>query len=316
VTDPASTYALLPGAEPFEAVPQEGWGADATGTAVAGPRIGVLLCHGFTGSPQSLRPWADHLLAAGFRVSVPLLPGHGTHWSDMQRTTWRDWYGALDAALRRLLAECDQVYVTGLSMGGGLALRLAAEHGEAISGLIVVNPSVKVNQVKELAVPLLSRVVPSLPGIASDIKKPGASELAYDRVPLKAAAQLMSFWRTVGGDLPKVRVPVLLFRSTADHVVHASSSALVLSRIASTDVREVLLENSYHVATLDNDAPAIFEGTVEFIRRLSAARTGASGAAKTETETEAVGAEAVGADASRVMDPGVGSEAGSAEAHT
>jgi carboxylesterase len=296
VTDPAggSAPGIMPGAEPFEAAP-EGWGGDG------GPRIGVLLCHGFTGSPQSLRPWAEYLLAEGFRVSLPLLPGHGTRWPDMQATTWQDWYGALDRALGVLLAECDQVYVTGLSMGGGLALRLAEEHGSAISGLVLVNPSVQRNKPVEALIPLISRLIPALPGVASDIKKPDTRELGYDRVPLKAAFQLTRLWATVAPDLGRVTAPVLLFHSAVDHVVHPSNSALVLSRIASTDVREVVLDESYHVATLDNDAPAIFAGSADFIRRLSGPGRPAAAAA-------GVGGAELGT--------GSGSEAGSAEAHT
>ena len=293
MTDPAGASALLPGAEPFEATPP-GWGQGGS------PRIGVLLCHGFTGSPQSLRPWAEHLLAAGFRVALPLLPGHGTQWTDLQTTSWQDWYGELDRALGRLLAECDEVYVTGLSMGGGLALRLAEQYGAAIRGLVLVNPSVKRNKPVELAIPVVSRLIPSLPGIASDIKRPDTAEVGYDRVPLKGALQLTKLWQTVAADLSKVTVPVLLFRSRVDHVVHPSNSALVLAGISSTDVREVVLPDSYHVATLDNDAPAIFAGSVEFIRRLSSA-----------AKPDAGSGEEVGTVVS-----GSGSEAGSAEALT
>jgi carboxylesterase len=293
VTDPAGASALLPGAEPFEAAPA-GWGEGG------GPRIGVLLCHGFTGTPQSLRPWADHLLAEGFRVALPLLPGHGTRWTDLQTTSWQDWYGALDRALSRLLAECDEVYVTGLSMGGGLALRLAEQHRAAIRGLVLVNPSVKRNKPIEAAIPVVSRLIPSLPGIASDIKRPGIAEVGYDRTPLKGALQLTKLWQTVAADLSKVTVPVLLFRSQVDHVVHSSNSALVLAGISSTDVREVVLADSYHVATLDNDAPAIFDGSVEFIRRLSST-----------AKPDAGSGEEVGTVVS-----GSGSEAGSAEALT
>jgi carboxylesterase len=257
------TSTLLPGAEPFAAVP-DGW-------AEAGrPRVGVLLCHGFTGSPQSLRPWAEHLVAAGFRVSLPVLPGHGTHWKQMQVTRWPDWYAALERALRDLQSDCDAVFVMGLSMGGGLALRLAETHGAQIAGLVLVNPSVKRNRPIEVLIPAVSLLVPSFPGVASDVKKDGTFEVAYDRVPLKAAHSLTRLWRTVSAELPKVTVPVLLFRSAEDHVVHASSCARVLSRISSDDVEEIVLHDSYHVATLDHDAERIFAGSVAFVRRLAA----------------------------------------------
>jgi carboxylesterase len=236
--------------------------------------VGVLLCHGFTGSPQSLRPWGESLAKAGFRVSLPRLPGHGTHWKDLQATGWPDWLAELEKSLLELRSECDHVFVMGLSMGGGLALRLAELHGPAtdgllIDGLVLVNPSVKRNRPVEAVIPLAARLLPSVPGIASDIKKDGASEIGYDRVPLKAARSLAQLWKIVQGDLGRVTQPVLLFRSVQDHVVHPSSSALVLARIASTDVAEVLLPDSYHVATLDHDADRIFEGSVAFVRRLA-----------------------------------------------
>jgi carboxylesterase len=260
VTVPVDT--LLPGAEPFEAVP-------AVGIDGGAPRIGVLLCHGFTGSPVSLRPWAEHLALAGFHVVLPLLPGHGTRWEHMQVTHWEDWYAELDAGLRRLLAECDSVFVMGLSMGGALALRLAQVHGAEVRGVVLVNPSVKRNRPVEALIPVLSLFVASMRGITSDIKRPGVTEGGYERVPLKAARSLTRLWKAVRVDLPKVTMPVLLFRSATDHVVHASNSALVLARVSSADVEEVVLADSYHVATLDNDAQTIFEGAVAFVRRLS-----------------------------------------------
>jgi len=91
-------------------------------------QIGVLLLHGFTGSPASLRPWADHLVDENFSVELPALPGHATNWRDLNRTTWHQWYAAAKLALLKLSQDTEQVYVAGLSMGGALALRLAQHH--------------------------------------------------------------------------------------------------------------------------------------------------------------------------------------------
>src|SRR5215475_336047 len=106
-----------------------------------GSPTGVLLCHGFTGSPQSLRPWAEYLSEAGLSVSLPRLPGHGTTWQEMSRTRWEDWFAEVNRAFDELQSRTDEIFVMGLSMGGCLALRLAEIHRPAIRGLVLVNPS-------------------------------------------------------------------------------------------------------------------------------------------------------------------------------
>ena len=243
----------MPGAEPF---------------SHAGGSVGALMCHGFTGTPQSLRPWAQELADAGLTVALPRLPGHGTRWQDMNMTTWDDWYGCIEREFLALKERCEAVFVMGLSMGGTLSLRLAEQHGRDVAGVVVVNASVISLDPRLRALPVLARVVPSLAGIASDIKKPGVSELAYPRVPLRALYSLRRAWDTVRADLPKVTQPLLLLRSLEDHVVEPESSRLVLARVSSTDVTEVVLRDSYHVATLDHDADRIVAESLAFVRRI------------------------------------------------
>ena len=166
---------MLPGSEPYDH---------------AGGPVGVLLCHGFTGSPQSLHAWGEYLAAQGLSVSLPRLPGHGTTWQDLSRTGWLDWYTEVDVAFAALAKRCEQVFVFGLSMGGCLALRLAETHGSAVRGLVLVNPSLAPDTKLFVLAPVLKHVLKSLPGIASDIKKPGMAEVGYDRVPVRAAATL------------------------------------------------------------------------------------------------------------------------------
>jgi carboxylesterase len=229
----------------------------------------VLLCHGFTGSPQSLRPWARYLAGQGLTVSLPLLPGHGTRWEDMALTGWPDWYAEVDRELRALRDRCSRVFVAGLSMGGALALRLAAKHGEGVEGVIVVNPANKVHGLSAYALPVARHLVRTTKGITSDIAKEGVLESGYDRVPLHSAHSLRTFLRMIDGELPQVTQPLLLLHSAQDHVVPAADSARVLGRVSSTDVTEILLEQSYHVATLDHDADRIFEESYAFIARIA-----------------------------------------------
>lgn len=236
-----------------------------------GRRIGVLLSHGFTGSPASIRPWGEALGEHGYGVAVPRLPGHGTTWQDLNGTTWADWYAELAGAFDALCATHDAVVVGGLSMGGALALRLAADRPAEVAGVIVVNPAVATKRKDVLLLPVLKHLVASFPGISEDIKKPGVSERAYTRTPLKAVAAMMAAWKPLVTDLPKVTAPVLYFRSEEDHVVDELSEAVIMRRIGSADVTVTRLHESYHVATLDNDAEQIYNDSAAFVDRVAEA---------------------------------------------
>lgn len=234
-------------------------------TGGQGP-VGVVLCHGFSGSPWALRGWAEHLVAEGLAVSLPLLPGHGTSWQDLNTTRWPEWYAAVETSFLALRRTCDPVFVGGLSMGGALALRLA-EHQQEVAGLLLVNPSVTTSDKRYLTLPLLSKVLTSLPGITDDIAKPGVTEYGYDRAPLKAGLSVMDLWADVRAGLARVTQPILLFRSENDHVVDPSSARLLHQLVASAQITERTLDRSFHVATLDYDAEDIFRESVDFIRR-------------------------------------------------
>lgn len=246
----SSSLPVVAGAEPF---------------AADGDDVGVLLSHGFTGSPASMTPWGRHLADLGRTVRVPRLPGHGTSWQDMNTTTWDDWYGELDAALTDLTSRCRTVVVGGLSMGGALALRLAEQRPDDVAALVLVNPAINLRRFDVKLVPLLSRVLPSMPGIGNDIKLEGQDEIGYDKTPLQALASQLRGWAAVRADLAQVTAPLLMFRSAEDHVVDDSSKTLILDGVSSPVREFVDLTNSYHVATLDHDAPMIFERSAAFV---------------------------------------------------
>jgi esterase/lipase len=252
---------VMPGAEPFD---------------LPGGPVGVLLCHGFTGTPQSMRAWGEHLAGAGFTVRCPLLPGHGTRWQDANASTEDDWYDALSAALDDLRGRCDAVVVAGLSMGGTLALRLAQRRPDDVAALVLVNPSLLTERRDAKLLPVLARVTPVWAAIAGDVKRPGVTELAYPRLPTRAAVALSRLWAAVRADLGSVRAPLLVFRSLTDHVVEPASTRLLLAGAGSTDTTEVLLHDSFHVATLDNDAPLLFARSVDWIRERVPAVRGTS----------------------------------------
>lgn len=246
---------ILEGASPFEL---------GTGD------IGVLLVHGFTGSPQSMRLWGEALASEGFSVKCPLLPGHGTRWEDMQKSKWRDWIGTAQDALDELSARCSVTFVAGLSMGGAIACYLAAENQDAVAGISTVGAAVLNEDPRAYLLPVLKHLIPSLPGVSNDIAEPGMAEVAYDRVPLRAAAELLSLQRSTRERLSRIGVPALLFHSRDDHVVPPSNMPYLAENLGSTDVRMRWLERSYHVATLDHDRQTIFEQSASFFKELSA----------------------------------------------
>ncbi|MHB8219533.1 MAG: alpha/beta hydrolase [Acidimicrobiales bacterium] len=244
------TAPVMAGAEPFSA---------------AGGSAGVLVLHGFTGNPQSMRGIAERLADAGLTVELPLLPGHGTAIEDLVPLRWPDWAGAAEAAYADLAARCSRVAVVGLSMGGTLSCALAERHDE-IPGLVLVNPLVEPpdEQFRSAVRDLLASGTEIAPGIGSDIARPDARETTYDGAPLAAALSLFEGTTEVASGLAAIGCPVLLFSSRQDHVVAPSSGDLLAATVTGP-VERVWLERSYHVATLDYDQDEIEERTVAFV---------------------------------------------------
>jgi len=248
-------YPILTDAEPF---------------TLQGGEVGVLLLHGFTGSPQGLRLWGEALHRGGLTVHCPLLPGHGTHWRDLAVTSSSDWEEASLAGLALLAERCEQVVVCALSFGGALALHLAAGRPDEIRGVVAVNPWLYLDDRRLLLLPLLKHVLPTTPGIGSDIADSPLEELAYERVPLKALAAARALQALVKAELGQVTQPLLLYVSRQDHVVPPGNTTFIAERAGSADVEVVWLERSYHVATLDCERDRIFDGSLAFVRRVTA----------------------------------------------
>ena len=230
-------------------------------------RIGVLVSHGFGGSPRSVQELALRLVDAGYTVALPLLAGHGLTPGAMERSTWEEWTADVERAFAWLRERTDQIFVLGLSMGGTLALWLAERHPE-VAGLITANAIVR--HPRERLMLIAGRV--GLPrwakAIGNDTKMPGVDEMAYDRIPTRSTRQLALLLAAVRGDLSLVRCPALIFSSEVDHVVPPWNQREICAAIGSTDKTLIELENSYHVATMDGDKELIFARTLEFLARV------------------------------------------------
>jgi carboxylesterase len=246
---------ILPDCEPF--------------SAPGGPH-GVLVLHGFTGNPQSMRGLARAFAAAGFAVELPLLPGHGTSVEDMAETGWAEWSAAAEAAYTELAARCDRVVVAGLSMGGTLTIWLAENHPE-IAGIVCINAAVDppAEAFRDVMRQVLADGTEFMPAVGNDVADPNELEKAYDAIPVRSVLTLFAAQDDVHAHLGDVRCPVLILTSKQDHVVPPVSSD-VLAELVSGPVERVFLERSYHVATLDYDKQEIFERSVDFAGKVTA----------------------------------------------
>ena len=244
----------LEGAEPFEF---EGKGAS------------VLVVHGFTGTTQSMRYLGEQLNQQfGFSVLGPALPGHGTSPDEMEKTDFLDWIGAAESALKKLAERGAPVFVTGLSMGGMITLGLAARFPDLVAGIVPINAIAGEND-GGLAELVLNRDAPKrIPGIGSDIKAQGVDELAYAEVPVSCFRSVYVAQAAIGDILHRIVCPTLVIQSREDHVVHPGNAGRILSRISSKDRRMLWLDDSYHVATLDNDKALIAERSGRFFAEL------------------------------------------------
>jgi carboxylesterase len=247
-----STTQIMPGAEPFY---------------FAGNDVGCLLSHGFTGTTQSMRFLGEYLAReGGFTVIGPRLKGHGTTPEDMAGTTAEDWICSVEDALQTLQERCSKIFITGLSMGGTLTLYMAAMHPDVIAGAVPINGAVFVDAPDLAALALSSGAPPTIPGVGSDIKKPGETELVYPVVPVPALRQLYALMAVTRELLPRVTCPTLIFQSRDDHVVVPHNAPYILEHVAATEKRLVWLDDSYHVATLDNDKELIAQAALRFIQ--------------------------------------------------
>jgi carboxylesterase len=248
-----SEIEILPGAEPFY---------------FKGSKTGCLVSHGFTGTTQSMHFLAKFLAQeGGLTVIGPRLTGHGTRPEDMAQSTAEDWIRDLEQAMETLQEQCSKIFITGLSMGGTLTLYMAAIYPDIFAGAVPINAAVFLNSPDMAGLAFMRNAPDTVPGVGSDIKKPGVTELAYPVVPVPAIRQLYALMGATRELLPRLVCPTLVFQSRDDHVVATENAPYIIEHIGTEEKRLVWLEKSYHVATLDNDKERIASETLQFIQQ-------------------------------------------------
>lgn len=258
------TASARPGNEP--------WSAHGSG-----PRAlnGLLLVHGFRSSPASLRPLGEELAARGFCVDVPRLPGHGTEFRHMLPTRYDDWRAHVAASARSLAARVERLVLVGLSMGGTLALDVASSGAVPVAGVVTINAQIldRHGIVVKLG-SYLEKILPAVPAsmaglTTNDINKPDVRAPTHGWIPSKAGNSLLRALPRVRGQLGRMPCPVLVMYSRNDHSVSPENSRALLELVRAPRVEGVVLERSFHVATLDYDQPLILERVTSFVDGLS-----------------------------------------------
>ncbi|MDD5067879.1 MAG: alpha/beta fold hydrolase [bacterium] len=244
---------------------QKGWGPFSF---KGSSQTGVLVLQGFTGSTSSVYPLGKYLADKGCHVEIPRLTGHGTRWQDLNKVSFRDWIRDVEDGLALLKKRASKIFVAGLSMGGALTLYLAEKHPE-LKGIILVNHMLLLHNPALYITPVLRYIIQSVDGISNDIKDTNQQEICYDRTPMGGLHELTKLLWTVQKDLRKVIQPCLIFKSRNDHVLPVKNALYTYQKLLSQEKELVWLENSYHVATMDNDKELIFKKTLEFINRCS-----------------------------------------------
>lgn len=259
---------------------------------------GVLLIHGITGAPTEMKPLVRKLTASGFTVACPQLAGHCSTLKDLKKTRWRDWYASVESALDFLTNECDTVFVSGLSMGALLALKLAADHPDRIQGVATLSatffydgwnvPRLRQRFVLPICIysPLryfLSYHEPAPYGIKDErIRNIIAAVYAgngsnmpekygYSEFPGVTVRETFRLIREVKHDLAALVAPMLIVHSTEDDMASLKNATFLASQVSSQHVETFYVDDTYHVLTLDKRKNDVAARVAEFFLRLQAA---------------------------------------------
>ncbi len=253
---------IQPGAEPF---------------FYRGGAVGCLCLHGFTASPSEVRWLGEHLAGKGLTVYGARMPGHGTHPQDMARQRWMDWYGATLDGYHLLKGQCEQIFVVGHSMGGMLALLLAAHM--PVSGVVALATPVVFRSFVMAQAHWLKWIRPftdqtdrsHLPGIIREEQsrrgEAVVGRVRYDLWSTAAVGELYALAGVVYDHLPQVKAPLLLINSAADKTVKLENRDIIQARVKSKIIEPQTLQKSDHILPQDSEREVVFEWVSDFIQR-------------------------------------------------
>ena len=240
---------LMAGAEPF---------------MLPGGKTGVLLLHGFTGTPAEMRLLGEHLHGAGYTVLGVRLCGHGTTVEELAKTGWRQWYACVEDGYHLLRSICEKVHVVGLSLGGLLALRLAS--CQAVDKVVALSAPIHLydQRTKRLGLYRLFRSYAP----KKRRRYVGIDDrylVHYDHTPLSSLSSLLDLIGQAETFLPRISAPALLVQSRREHTVRPESAQFIYERLGSAAKEIFWLEKSGHIVTLDNERETVYQAVSRFL---------------------------------------------------
>ncbi len=229
-----------------------------------GGKTGVLLIHGFTGSPGTMKVLGEALSEDGYTVSGIRLPGHGTHITDMENATWQNWLAEARSGALELQEQCDNVVICGLSMGGLLALILASEL--PVEGVVTIAAAMELtDKLSNLAWLFKYFVRYRGDGKRDDNEHP--YKISYGVTPIRKVPDLLKLQKIAKAGLHNIRCPLLIMRAMKDETVTQNAADIIHNGTINSKKREIFnLENSKHLCTVDNEANIIINKLREFIK--------------------------------------------------
>jgi carboxylesterase len=245
----------MPGAEPFY---------------FPGNKIGCLLVHGFTATPQELRELGEYLNRQGYTVLGVRLFGHGTHWKDLARSRWTDWLASVEDGFHFLQEQCDQIIPVGFSTGGVLSLIQASQI--QFPAVVAMStpfdlPAIPALKILYPILRQLSVIIPTYKKGKPDWRDPEAlaARIQYDRYPLRSVYEFGQCAYAMQSILSRVTSPLLLLTSSSDTFILPQDSERIAEKVGSSRVDIRSVQNSNHIITCDAERQRVFEMTAGFL---------------------------------------------------
>lgn len=231
-----------------------------------GGDMGIIFFHGFTGSPYEGKDFTAYFAEKGYTIWVPLLPGHGTKPADLLKTKWEDWYSHAENCFLELKQNCKKIILAGQSMGGSLALCLAARY--SVDAIITLAAAVFLKDWRLKLLPIAKKLLHYQyksrgPDISvKEIKKNNAS---YHKYPINSIEEFLKLLEYTKKNLELVKSPLLLFHSIKDHTVTYKNMDFIFNHVSSEIKKKISLQNSHHIISLDQEKTTIFKAIEDFL---------------------------------------------------